>query len=146
MESVVPKPGYDLSVGTPVEAPVTDDSTDPTYDWISRFQVGTSCQNKIHQTEVRRLQFDERTSGVTNKNSDIRPLVSLVCSLFATVSGTNIHPARKTSFTVGGHHLVIDRRDTGGAQGVDITHRALIVALCLRDLFLSQSGTGHSQC
>lgn len=73
------------------------------------------------------------------------PLVPQVCSLLAAVAGANIHPAGGASFTVGGPHLVVNRGDTGGAQRVDVTQGALIVALGLGNLFLSQGGAGHSQ-
>ena len=48
-------------------------------------------------------------------------------------------------FTIGGPHLVVNGRRAGGAQRVDITQRALVLAVCLGNLFLSQIGTGHSQ-
>ena len=49
--------------------------------------------------------------------------------LLTAIASANIHPAGGAGYTVGGLHLVIDRRHTGDAQGVDITKGALVVAL-----------------
>jgi len=72
-------------------------------------------------------------------------LVPPANSFLAAIASANIHPAGGAGFTVGGHHLVVDGRRAGGAKGVDVTQGALVVALGLGNLFLSQSGTGHSQ-
>ena len=65
--------------------------------------------------------------------------------IFYDNSQRQLHPAGGAGFTVGGLHLLVSRRHTGGAQGIDVTQGALVVALGLGNLFLSQSGTGHSQ-
>ena len=59
--------------------------------------------------------------------------------LLLAVPGTDVHPAGFAGFPIGWCNLVVDRRNTSSAKGVDVTQRALIMPNGLGNLLLSES-------
>ena len=66
--------------------------------------------------------------------------------LLLAIAGTDVHPPLLAGFAVGGSNLVIDGRDAGGPQRVDVAQWALVIAFSLGDLLLSKgSGCGRGK-
>ena len=66
--------------------------------------------------------------------------------LLLAIAGTDVHPPLLAGFAVGGSNLVIDGRDAGGPQRVDVAQWALVMAFSLGDLLLSKgSGCGRGK-
>jgi len=65
--------------------------------------------------------------------------------LFFAIAGTNVHPSLLAGFTVGWGNLVIDGGDARRSKGVQVTQRALVMAVCFRDLFLSQGRSSETR-
>ena len=61
--------------------------------------------------------------------------------LLLAIAGTDVHPPLLAGFAVGGSNLVIDGRDAGGPQRVDVAQWALVMAFSLGDLLLSKGNT-----
>ena len=61
--------------------------------------------------------------------------------LLLAIAGTDVHPPLLAGFAVGGSNLVIDGRDAGGPQRVDVAQWALVMAFSLGDLLLSKGST-----
>ena len=59
--------------------------------------------------------------------------------LLLAITGADVHPTRLARLAIGRSDLVIDRRNALRSKRVDVAKRTLVVASCLRDLFLSQS-------
>ena len=59
--------------------------------------------------------------------------------LLLAITGADVHPTRLTRLAVGRCHLVIDGRNALRSKCVHVAKRALVMASCLRDLFLSES-------
>ena len=60
--------------------------------------------------------------------------------LLIAIAHADVHPPLLSGFAVGRSDLVIDRGAAGSAEGVPVTLGALVMALSLGDLLLSQYG------